>query len=102
MVEICSIKNRRSSVFEEGTTSVTESAYVGVDCDCGGTTVKPSDGLECGHAPFLSDPKIIQFLLNSSIDGAAQVPSASTEAFANLSNEELAKYEDECYLITKN
>lgn len=102
MIEICSTNSRRTSVFEEGTLEVKTNAYMGVDCDCGGTTVHPSDGQACAHTPFVSDPKILNFLLHSSADGVAQVVSPTTEAFANLSNEELAAYENNCALINNN
>lgn len=102
MVEICSIKNRRESVFEPGTFQVKNSAYMGIDCNCGGSITNPKDGSDCAHTPMVSDPKVLDFMLKSSIDGAGQVPSPTTEAFANLSNEELQKYEDDCLLINNN
>ena len=73
-----------------------------MDCECGGTIAKPTDGSACGHTPFLTDAKVIDFLLRSAIDGVEQVPSASTEAFANQSESDIKNYEDNCLLINNN
>ena len=102
IIEMCSIWKRRESVFEPGTKSVEKSAYFGYECDCGGTPHQPSDGKDCDHVSFIGDPKFYHFMLNSAIDGVAQVQSSTTEEFANRTNEWLANYENNCLLINNN
>lgn len=102
IIEMCSVWNRRESVFEPGTKSVQKSAYFGYECGCGGTPHSPSDGKDCDHVSFIGDPKFYHFMLNSAMDGVAQVQSPTTEAFENQSNEWLANYENNCLLIMNN
>ena len=102
IIEMCSVWNRRESVFEPGTKSVEKSAYFGYECGCGGTPHSPSDGKACDHVSFIGDPKFYHFMLQSAIDEVPQVQSSSTEEFANRSNEWLANYENNCLLIMDN
>jgi hypothetical protein len=102
MIEVCSIKNRRKSVFETGKLDVEKNAYFGIDCNCGGTAIEPADGTACAHTPFVSDPLVLEFLLASAADGKKQVPSSTTQAFENQTEEWLANYENQCLLINNN
>lgn len=102
MIEMCSIWNRRESIFEPGTKSVNSSAYFGYDCACGGTEHAPADGTLCDHMGFIGDPKFHAFSQKSAQDGVPQIQSATTEEFANRSNEWLSDYENKCLLLTNN
>lgn len=102
MIEVCSIYNRRQSIFEEGSLDVTENAYFGIDCDCGGTEFKPKDGSDCGHTNFLTDPKVINFFLNSAVSSTEDQKYHTTGAFLSMTEEQLKSYEDNCTLFTSN
>lgn len=96
LIEVCSIKDRRESVFTPGFKEVKDNAYFGIDCNCGGSKLLPKDGSNCGHTKFVTDEKVIGFLLNSCADGVAADTTASTKAFASKSESQLEAYEDSC------
>lgn len=83
LIEVCSVWKRRTSVFEIGKKTVDNNSYFGYDCDCKGDPTLISDGGNCQHVPFVEDPKLVNFVLNSSMDGVAQVQSETTQAFEN-------------------
>ena len=102
MIEVCSTYQRRTSVFNTGTLDVSDNAYFGMECDCAGTQWFPNDGKKCGHTNFLTDAKVIKFLLQSAADGVAAVETSASRAFADKSEEQLAAYENNCQLINSN
>lgn len=69
LAEICSIHQRRKSVFTPDHSEVKENAYFGIDCNCAGTEAKPKDGSKCEHYYLLLDTKVVSYLLESTIDG---------------------------------
>jgi hypothetical protein len=101
-VEVCSIYKRRTSVFTPGTLTVNSSAYFGIDCDCGGSRFMPRDGKKCGHTLFVTDYKVIDFLLKSAMDGVKAVESTGTKNFFEKSENQLSAYEDTCQLLNAN
>lgn len=66
-VELCSQYQQRTSVFDNGK-KVTKNSYFGINCVCRGTTRFKSDGSGCNHTRMVSDPKLVDFVLNSAID----------------------------------
>jgi len=93
LIEVCSTYKRRTSVFSPNYLQVIDNAYFGIDCDCAGTKSKPSDGSKCNHTTFVSDAKVISFLLNSAIDGKAAVETAASKTFADKTETQLEAYE---------
>jgi hypothetical protein len=102
IIEICSTWKRRTSVFSPGFLKVKDNAYFGIDCDCGGSKIFPKDGSKCAHTPFVTDAKVISFLLQSAADGVPAVSTASTRAFSEKSESQLEAYEDSCQLINNH
>lgn len=102
IIEVCSTKDRRTSVFSPDVLFVRDNAYFGIDCDCGGTKLFPKDGSKCGHTLFLTDPKVIEFLLMSAADGIASIETATSKAFSSKSESQIAAYEDSCQLLNNH
>jgi hypothetical protein len=102
IIEVCSTYSRRTSVFSPGFHEVKDNAYFGIDCDCSGSKFLPKDGTKCNHTRFLTDPKVIEFLLMSAADGVPAVETAASRAFANKSESQLEAYENSCQLLNNN
>jgi hypothetical protein len=92
-IELCGDYNRRTSIFNSGS-SVTKNAYFGINCTCKGGKYIKSDGKKCGeHAALVEDALLIEFVFNSVKDGQTGRPSGK---FSSMSSTTLKSYEDNC------
>jgi hypothetical protein len=96
--ELCSSYKTRTSVFEEGDVKkVTENSYFGVQCDCEGKTRKTAkSGKACEHSKMVIQPHLIDFVLNSAIDG---VFGKIGEKFEIMTDTELSEFVEKCKLF---
>ena len=74
-VELCSIYNRRDSIFGpkgnegEAEKEVKRNSYFGLKCSCEGSAEKPTNGICVLHDRMMHDADLNAFLVTSSIDG---------------------------------
>ena len=95
-VELCSLYNRRSSVFDDlENFEVKKSAYFGIDCSCKKGLFGHNEG-NCGHGIFNHDENLFDFLLSSVV---SHKKGKISGRFAGMSEEELRRYRDECWLF---
>ena len=95
-VEICSHYNPRSSIFEPGTKEVTSSAYFGVNCSCQGRVGKETDGGCADHIGMVSDDYVINFVVESAVDGVVGQVGAGFESKSDAFFED---FEQNCRLF---
>lgn len=107
-IELCSSYNPRKSVFEENgddneddnddevEKQVKKNAYFGSRCNCIGNDLYPNSGEDCNHMAMVSDPKLVEFILNSSMDGKK---GKLSDEFLEMSNEKIEEFKNECKLF---
>ena len=98
--ELCGVYKQRKSVFEpsSGEKQVTENSYFGIACDCAGDEkTGPKDGAECDHQRMVVQPYLIEFVVNSAIDGKI---GAVGEKFQKMGVEALERFVAKCELFS--
>lgn len=98
--ELCGIYKPRKSVFEPSSSEkqVTDNAYFGISCDCmGDEKIGPKDGSECDHQRMVVQPSVIEFVVNSAMDGTIGTVG---EKFQKMTAEALENFVSKCELFS--
>lgn len=98
--ELCGTYKPRKSVFDptQAEKQITDNAYFGISCDCtGDEKTGPRDGSDCDHQKMVVQPSVIEFALNSAMDGKI---GKVGEKFEKMSAQALQGFVDKCELFT--
>lgn len=97
LVEICGIKNMKTSVFNDETNrKVTKNQYMGLQCNCRGPAGKKVEGSSCDHQNLVSDMGVVNFILESSIDN---VTGEVGQRFKDMTDKEIKYYQEDCKIF---
>lgn len=97
LVEICGIKNQKTSVFDDETNrKVTKNQYMGVKCNCRGGGGKKVEGKACDHQNLVADLGVVSFVLESSIDN--QTGSVG-QRFKDMTDDQIKYYQEDCKIF---
>jgi hypothetical protein len=98
-IEACSSYNERKSVFKPNKNWVENNEYIGLGCQCKGSSWSSSSGDGCGHVKLVSDSYTIEFLMNSLIDWQPVQSTYEKSNFEAYTSEYLTQYESQCRLL---
>lgn len=98
-IEACSSYNERKSIFKAGKNWVENNEYIGIGCQCKGSSWLHSNGDGCGHVGLVSDSYTIELLLNSIIDWQAPKTTYERTNFESNTSEWITSYENECRML---
>lgn len=74
---------------------VTKNNYMGVQCHCR-EEGKKAEGASCDHQHLIADMGVVNFVLNSSIDGKT---GEVGERFKNMTDDEIKYYQLDCKIF---